>query len=592
MLVPHPHRMVVALFIASAVLPAVAEEFSQWAHARDLYTNTSPDGAYVASTVKNFPLLVRLDTGNFAFAEAQGKGQDLRFSDSAGKPLAYQIERWDSTAAKAEVWVKLDSVPGNAMTLSLHMHWGKSDAVDASNGAAVFDSANGFVAAWHLGGADTLGRPNAVPGGLPAKPVRYDGDESRIGIIGMADSLDGAPDGDYLDLGQGYADFNKGFTYSAWVAPSSRAFWSRLLDMGNGAPMDNLVVQRHTTTDDLDFDVYDGKNGVQHLTALASLQPDAWQFVAVTVADRTALIYHNGVLVATDKRTDTIPAVTRLFNYIGKSNWPGNSYYQGKVDETRLCKVARSADWIKLSYANQNAAQNLLAFQPRTGGCVSRFEVPKDTTVAEGSRLELAGVADCAAAYSWTLVSGPGPGILDPEVRTLQIAVPRVTRDVTLRYRFRARYGESNLEKDVAVNIHETLPDPSFTLPANLAWNGKDSLVFKPKLTNLSALRAAGDTLLNWSWTATGLNADTAWRDSALLLKSTNESGPLKIGLCLDNGGTKVCKSATVTVGSVTVLNGVPAAARAPLRPTFDAGGRRLDADHRRHALAIVGFFR
>jgi hypothetical protein len=584
--------LILAAAMAFTAAPAGADDYSAWGHTRDLYTLTSADGAFVTSTVKNFPLLVRLDTGNFAFAEALGRGQDLRFSDPAGKHLPYQIERWDSTGAKAEIWVKLDSVVGNASTLALRMHWGKGDAADSSNGSAVFDSADGFVAAWHLGGADTLARANAVAGGNPATPKRYDGDESRAGMIGLADSLDGAGDGDYLDLGQGYAELNKGFTFSMWINPSSRAFWSRLLDMGNGAPQDNLVLQRHVVSDDLDYDQYNGTVGAKRVTAVSGLVLDEWQQFTVTVGDKIASLYRNGVLVASEKQVDTIPAVTRMFNYIGKSNWQGNSYFQGKIDEARMAKKALSADWIKLSYANQNAAQNLLSHQAPTGpGCTAHFDVPMDTTVKEGTFLELAGTADCADSYLWTLVSGPGPRILDPEVRALQIAIPRVTRDMTVKYRFSARYGATNMSKEVSVLIDEAIPDPTFTLPATMAWNGKDSLLYKPKLTNLAAIQASKDSVINWSWTFSGTTADTAWRDAALMLKSSTE-GELKIGLCLDNGGAAVCKSALVNVGPVTGLHAVPAEPMAPARKAFDAGGRRVDADALRRTLSTIGFFR
>jgi hypothetical protein len=571
-----------------------ADDFTQWAHAQTLYTNTSPDGAYVTSAVKRFPLLVRLDSANFAFSEARKDGGDIRFADPDGKHLPYQIERWDSAGKAAAIWVLMDSVRGNSVTPALRMSWGKADAADSSNGAAVFDSADGYVAVWHLGGGDTLPRPNAVAGGLPAAPMGYEGDESRPGVIGLADSLDGAGKEDYLDLGQGYADVNHGFTYSVWANATTQAFWSRLLDLGNGVGVDNLVVQRNLSGTNLDFDSYDSADGNTRVTAKQAFGTGSWQHFAVTVDGKAARLYVDGVLAASETLKDTLRAVARAKNYIGKSNWPGNDYFMGLIDEPRLSRKALGADRIKLDFANQRPGQSLLSFLPPGNGCTARFEVPKDTTVAEGSALELAGIADCAEGYGWEAVSGPAPRILDPEVKTLAVAIPRVTKDQAIRYRFNGRYAGGPISKEVLVTVTEAIPDPAFTLPAGTAWSGRDSLPFKPKITNLAAIKAGPDPVIHWAWTLEEGAADTAWRDSALMLRSAESGTALKIGLCLDNGGTAVCKTATVTVAEPTALVAAPVIKQGETRKAYDARGRRLDAGAGpyRRAFPAPGFSR
>ena len=108
------------------------------------------------------------------------------------------------------MWVKVDSIKGNDASQAIRMYWGNAGAPDSSNPSAVFGAGNGYVAAWHLTGAGTAARPNAVSGGNPAAAVNYDGDENAAGVIAGADSLDGAAAGDYLDVGDGYADFTGG----------------------------------------------------------------------------------------------------------------------------------------------------------------------------------------------------------------------------------------------------------------------------------------------------------------------------------------------------------------------------------------------
>ena len=158
-----------------------AEDYAAWAKSRAAYLNTGPDGANVTSTLRNFPVLLRLTAADFPFAEAKGKGQDFRVASAKGAHLKYQIDRWDSAKGLAEVWVKADSVRGNAYD-SLILRWGNAAAADSSDGAAVFPASDGYVGAWHLGGSGTAARANAVAGAPAAAPVRPADDELRAAV--------------------------------------------------------------------------------------------------------------------------------------------------------------------------------------------------------------------------------------------------------------------------------------------------------------------------------------------------------------------------------------------------------------------------
>ena len=135
------------LFCVSALFPALARAqdavatavaYSGWKHQGSLALLTTPDGANLpaTATVVDFPVLVRLNTFWFDFSQAKAAGDDLRFSDASGKPLAYQIEDWDAAAGVANVWVRVPQIKGNDRQ-AIRLHWGKADAVSESNGAAV-----------------------------------------------------------------------------------------------------------------------------------------------------------------------------------------------------------------------------------------------------------------------------------------------------------------------------------------------------------------------------------------------------------------------------------------------------------------------
>src|SRR5690606_40007337 len=56
---------------------------------------------------------------------------------------------------------------------------------------------------------------------------------------------------------------------------------------------------------------------------------------------------------------NTVRNVERTQTFIGRSQW-GDRNYRGAVDEVRISKVARSADWILLDYASQKEGQALV----------------------------------------------------------------------------------------------------------------------------------------------------------------------------------------------------------------------------------------
>lgn len=588
-MIPNPIRRPGSLALAAYIfLPAKAgfpADYRAWTDTVRVHVNTSAGGVLMTTALTRFPLLVRLDTSGFDFAKARGNGRDIRFSNSSGAPLPYHIERWDSAAGKAEVWVLADTLKANDSAQHLRLYSGNPAATDSSNAGAVFPASLGLVSVFHMGAGGTAGRANAVAGGAPATPVNFDGDERKPGIIGFCDSLGGAAGGeagDYLDLGAGYGDFAGGFTYSAWIYPSATRRWSHFLDLGNGQGVDNIILARADSSNNLALHNYlqGGARSTHRVDGV--LTNGQWHHFSVTItnADSTIRTYRNGALIHTGKLAARLATQVRTANWLGRSQWAADGYFQGKMDEVRISKVAHGAAWLKLMYENQRPDQSLIRLgrssSPPPPACQASFAPPADTLVDEGAGLTLAARADCARTFSWTAVSGPAPRILDPDVKVLQFAVPRVAGDTAMVLRFTAGFGDSSLEKEVRVRVREAIPEPVFTLPATLPWNGRDSLLVPVAVTNLSQIKASRDSTLTWGWSLAGWSADTVWQGGGLLLRNPAPGeGAGTVTLCLHNGGPPICKSAEVTVSNPTSLQGSPSPAGATsLRP---APRRTLD---------------
>ncbi|MBW8886730.1 MAG: DUF2341 domain-containing protein [Fibrobacteres bacterium] len=568
------------LSVLIASVPAIADDYSAWAHQKDIYFDTSPDGAGVSADVVSFPVLVRLTAADFPFAQARGSGQDIRFSKPDGTALPFEIDTYDSAAGTAALWVLADTVKGNSKGTLLRLHWGNPSAAAASEPGKVFSHSNGFAAVWHLGGRYQTARPNAVPGGMEAVAGNYDADEQTRGVIGFADSLDGGNPGDFLQTWQPFDSVSREFTFSVWANPASTAPGARFMDFGNGAGKDNVYLSRSNGGDSLHFEIWNGSHASSVTTPGGTLVLGEWQLFAVTVSGKTARIYRNGAEIAAGDLDDTIPALTRGSNFLGRSNWAADAYYQGMLDEPEVSAATRTPDWIKLAYANQQPGQTLLSFAPPVL-CDIRFLVPADTSLPEGSALRLSATADCADQFQWSWVDGLPLRLLDPEVKSLSLALPRVTADTAMVLRFSAHFRDSARSRDVRIAIRNVAPDPLFTMPADKAWNGRDSMLIRPVITNLSLIQASPFPDLHAVWTLEGVQVDTAsGADEGLWLFSPQAQGDLKVSLCLDNGGPAECGSMTVTVAEPSALGASGAGKLAQgERAGYDVEGRfRRDA--------------
>ncbi len=535
--------LVAALGIAS--VPASAEDLTAWAHSADFHLNTKANGANISGDVADFPLLIRLDSTVFPFDQAQGDGRDIRFTGNDGASLAFQLERWDSVNRRAEIWVRVPLVKGGSDTGFVRMHWGNAAAGTLSDGKAVFTPASGFAGVWHMQGdilKDAAG--NAGDG---------DGTSSAMaaGLIAGARALTGNNQG-MLVPNAAALDMGAAITVTAWIRPETWSGDSHYI-FQNGAANIQYSLAQDPSSDSLVWTL----GGLTQGQILKGPLPAAgsWLFLALTYDGTTSLFFLDGSLVKSQIAAGPILSTGDELclgcrSAIGK---PHNSF-KGLLDEVTISGAARSADFIALAYANQRAQQQLV-LHPALVDCRSDFGVSADTTIPEGTEFTLQGRANCASGYLWSSLSGPAPRLLDPEVLNLSVTAPRIAKDTFLVYRFTARFGESYRNMDVTIHVKESIPDPDFSLPAVAAWNGRDSLVLLPVFANLKAVKASRDSVIRYAWSLSGQDgqpagqeADTAWGNGALILRSAPAGGTFTVGLCADNGGSQVCHSTSVAV--------------------------------------------
>ena len=437
-------------------IAALAGPYDAWTQNRAIRLNTGVTGANVAGNVTGFPVLIRLTPAESTiFVQAKAGGADLRFSKTNDSILRYQIERWDATARRAEIWVKVDTVKGNDSAQSIRMFWGNAAATSESNGAAVFDSAAGYLDVWHLGdAAGTAARPNAVAGGLTATPVSFAaGYQPRAGAIGLADSLSGGSNADstsFLRINEGTAttryNFPQGsFTYTAWIRPTVIGNFPRLISLvSEDAGVNRIFVS------------FSGGNLIGRVWGTASHPTNSsvappvgqWQHVAMTVSrgpeQDTTRLYHNGAEVAMSVH-NPMPDAERNYVRIGKDyiNTGSDETYNGLVDEARLSRVTRSADYVKLSWASQGVYQKFtnigVTVVSVPGAPTGVVATPSNTTTGAVTVSWAAPASDGGSPITgYTVTSNPGSATCAATPPTLSCAVTGLTVGTPYTFTVRA----------------------------------------------------------------------------------------------------------------------------------------------------------
>lgn len=566
---------------------AAAADFSAWTDSTRVRFNTTSAGAGVSATLLNFPVLVRLTAADFTFSEARSNGADLRFADSLGNPIPFEIERFDAAAKEAEIWVQPTSVKGNSQSQWIKMYWGNPSATLGSSGPSVFAAAGNFAGVWHLGedGGTAIGNYKDASGGANhGTGIALSSASDVSGAVGQASQFSGSANQGITVPHSAALHPSSALTIEAWVRSTSQGPYKRFVNKAftaSNAPWNEYSLESDSTGSHVSFSLTlaGTESGVASTTAMSNGE---WYHVVGSYDGISQKVYVNGILENSMPRSGSVSDYGQQLT-IGKYSQDNYSNFDGLVDEVRVSRSARSADWIKLSYANQKAGQKLISFE-QFSGCAEVFQIPRDTSVSEGALVSLGARTECSSGYSWGAVSGPAPRILDPEVKTLQAIMPRVSRDTVIVYRFSAQYGSGPRYGDVRVTVREAIPDPVFTLPELPTWSGADTLKVTPAVSNLAALKAAGMPPIRYAWTFSGVEADSASGSGWLALMRPKAAGTITIGLCMDNGGKRLCRETQVTASA-------PSTAlrkhRARSRAWRDAAGSHRDA--RGRALPLIG---
>jgi len=326
-----------------------ADAFNASAYAKALAV-TFP-GYAGEDALADFPALVKLSTAidGFSYADfALENGGDLRFLDAGGNLLPHEIDTWDTNGVST-VWVK---VPLLTAETRITAYYGCANPVRPSDGKVWDDD---YVGVWHLGErALPLHESSGASSDFAystGKTVAYGADGvvgGAVDIAGGASNAVVAADHDALD------GFSK-FTFEAWTKQSAHKTNAGILGKRKGTYGSGMSYYLYDSDNRTKFCLSTNGTSVTTAQAIRPTVSGNWLHQVYAVDMTTSSDNAKGYLDGTLSGTGTVGAGTifaTTANLILGNLYAGAPDYafNGQIDEVRISKCVRSADWIKATH--------------------------------------------------------------------------------------------------------------------------------------------------------------------------------------------------------------------------------------------------
>jgi hypothetical protein len=153
----------------------------------------------------------------------------------------------------------------------------------------------------------------------------------------------------YFTVPSGFADFTSGITVLVFADFGAANNFERLIDFGNGDPSNNILLARTSTTNTLIFHMYNNTTNVLTAELTNGIANNEWGFYGFKADGATYKIF-NATMSATGSNTSLPTNVTRSLNYIGESNWVGDSFFERYMGVVAIYNRALSDSEIDTFY--------------------------------------------------------------------------------------------------------------------------------------------------------------------------------------------------------------------------------------------------
>ena len=183
-----------------------------------------------------------------------------------------------------------------------------------------------------------------------------------------------------IDGFQTHDDPEIGLTFAIWFKASTQnSQYSRIFDFGNGPAMDSIVV--YIDSSGINFAINTVTGYIDNLSPISNVIDDTWHHLIWIMKDSTSFIYIDGSLNNSFSMAHPTNAY-RSKNYLGKSNWNSEPYYNGLLADFRYYPRALSASEIQRVYSGAS-------LKPSTPLMTSIFETNHNIEIDFGAEFNI-----------------------------------------------------------------------------------------------------------------------------------------------------------------------------------------------------------
>ena len=335
-----------------------------WNYKKTLTLNANMVGASRVpkdnSDLANMPVLLSWTDTDLA-AGAQWAGFDVAFVIN-GQKLNHEMVSFNQGTGTVVAWVQIPAISSSTDT-PVDVYYGNPTAPDQENIPGTWS--NGFSGVWHL--EESGGGPTSIY--KDSSSAGNNGTSGTVTITGTPTAVAGKIAGGQSFNGTSNmvttswsVNNPQNFTISAWAKTTSVTGQNKLIGFESG--------QTGTGSGSWDRQIWIGSNGYAYFgcynagpnvaASTAAYNDGNWHYLVGVRnnGNNTLYLYVDGAQVGTVANGSAQPYTGwwRLGGYQLGGWVNGNSgYFAGTLDEARVSYTARSADWSKAEYVNQNA---------------------------------------------------------------------------------------------------------------------------------------------------------------------------------------------------------------------------------------------